>query len=704
MAPGSAGAGSAPREEAMSEAGKASESWVFEKQQRRNDGWNQPGEHHFAGNPLSHLAREMIQNSLDARAGEQAVRVKFQARILSAKWMPGLDSLRAALMRCLRRSEETGGDKAEAQQQMRDALEALGRSKIRVLSVSDSGTQGMSGPAQMSELKDDETSPYGKYLNSEGISGGKDRSGSHGIGKHAALLVSLPRCIIVSTAWNDAARGRRTLIQGHAVLRTHFDEKRVKYGGHGYWGKPWGDPLTEEECPEKHKWLKRKEQGTTINIVGFHPRIRHMWDRHVLAHVAINFFSALERGKLEVEIHPTEETRGYLLDKESVASVLSGDLARTAMEESGDEVGYDSKKEERRLHSARLYHECLSQEGSEEVFFRNVEVENLGQCRIGIKVFEKGSDKGNVAPRRFLLLRNNIWIKEMDNNFNSSYKPFAGVVECLDPDGNELLRSMEPVAHDDLVFAHLAVEQKRRCKAAMRSLKDRLTEVANKHAGPEFESEGEWRFLDKIFPCEGEGEGRDGDLEFDSEHEFRMGRLEEIREGSPAAVRVKVERRAQEKGKKGREGGSSRRGRRGGGNRGGQGRGEGPGTGGKGKRGAGAKRGGESLQDMSLDNVRFVQTDSKSVEVCMTPAQSGDALLSLYEVASDGKRRKVPIGKSPEGETRPGGNLKVHLEEGKRNSVILNLRQNLSQEFAGGLALSAAAESEKRGGKPSAES
>ena len=49
----------------------------------REDGYNDPGIAHFTGSPLSSLARETIQNSLDARRDEtQPVEVVFEPYLL----------------------------------------------------------------------------------------------------------------------------------------------------------------------------------------------------------------------------------------------------------------------------------------------------------------------------------------------------------------------------------------------------------------------------------------------------------------------------------------------------------------------------------------------------------------------------------------------------------------------------------------------
>ena len=68
----------------------------------RVDGFNDPGIAHFSGSPYSSLARETIQNSLDARdSPEQPVHVSFEMIELSPDDM-GRAELSAAIDACRR--------------------------------------------------------------------------------------------------------------------------------------------------------------------------------------------------------------------------------------------------------------------------------------------------------------------------------------------------------------------------------------------------------------------------------------------------------------------------------------------------------------------------------------------------------------------------------------------------------------------------
>lgn len=75
------------------------------------EGFNHPGIEHFRGNVMGSLAREIIQNSLDARS-TFPVSVSFQLRDIPAKDIPDLSALKATVSKCAA-EQNNNGRKAE---------------------------------------------------------------------------------------------------------------------------------------------------------------------------------------------------------------------------------------------------------------------------------------------------------------------------------------------------------------------------------------------------------------------------------------------------------------------------------------------------------------------------------------------------------------------------------------------------------------
>ena len=66
------------------------------------DGFNDSGIAHFSGNPVASLARETIQNSLDAKAGSRPVEMSFEIQEVGRSEALGRGELTAAIEACLR--------------------------------------------------------------------------------------------------------------------------------------------------------------------------------------------------------------------------------------------------------------------------------------------------------------------------------------------------------------------------------------------------------------------------------------------------------------------------------------------------------------------------------------------------------------------------------------------------------------------------
>ena len=77
-------------------------NWVFPRNDGgRDSGFHDAGVETFKGNLDRYLARELIQNSLDARLdSEKPVRVKFQLLKLDRHQLPGMDYLQASFAQC----------------------------------------------------------------------------------------------------------------------------------------------------------------------------------------------------------------------------------------------------------------------------------------------------------------------------------------------------------------------------------------------------------------------------------------------------------------------------------------------------------------------------------------------------------------------------------------------------------------------------
>ena len=183
--------------------------WNFQiNSSGETQGWNDTGVQTFRHNILKSLAREIIQNSIDARQNNgQPVRVDFRLEKLPRTTIPGIEELEERLTRIKNIDGQNEGDIHISE--IAEAYSCISKSALNVLIISDSNTQGMPYYGETTE------SPLFRYIKATGSSGGSQaRAGSHGLGKAAPLATSPLRTIYVYTLWEDDSGKIRHHYQG----------------------------------------------------------------------------------------------------------------------------------------------------------------------------------------------------------------------------------------------------------------------------------------------------------------------------------------------------------------------------------------------------------------------------------------------------------------------------------------------------------
>ena len=277
----------------------------------RVDGFNDPGIAHFDGNPLVSLARETIQNSLDAAAGPDPVEMSFQIQEIARRDALGRNELAAAIVACL---EEIGDDDDKARAMLSRASELLQRDRLPYLRVSDRNTTGL------------RHGHWKALVKWQGASVKERRSagGSHGIGKYAPFAVSPLRTVFYWTRFeqNDAPR---ELFQGKAVLMSHTEPGSggIETQGTGFFGiVDRCRELSDDSIPERIRRVEEdagRGNGTSLWIAGF-PTTGD-WQGGIARSVIANFFHAIEHEMLSVVIQPNRQMqdRSLLqLDKSTI--------------------------------------------------------------------------------------------------------------------------------------------------------------------------------------------------------------------------------------------------------------------------------------------------------------------------------------------------------------------------------------------------
>jgi hypothetical protein len=362
-------------------------------------GVNDAGIQTFKGDLEWSLAREILQNSVDAHdravATNKPVKVVFERQELKRAHIPGIDDLADTYKRCAK----FWNDDHKAVEIFGRAREIALGTKIPVLRVGDYNTTGVVG--------DDRKKGYNWYklVRSSGSSskaGGE--GGSYGIGKNAPFAASAMQVVFYSTCTGQKQRA----FQGVARLVTHERERLHSVQPTAYLGGDNGASVrSKSDIPAR---FARDQLGTDVYIVGYQGGPH--WARDITRDVLTNFWPAIHNGKLEAKVDNTTISR----------STLEGLLEK----HSGDEE-----------FTAHLYYKAFTDKDAVKTV-RTLPI--LGEVTLWLL-------KGESFPKRVAMVRKSGMV--IQHKTFGSPTPYCGVFECKNDAGNKILREMEPPRHDE---------------------------------------------------------------------------------------------------------------------------------------------------------------------------------------------------------------------------------------------------------------
>lgn len=262
-------------------------SWFFAQNEHGSDhGYHDAGIETFRENLLSSIARETIQNSLDARkSSSKPVDVRFDLVHLPVKNIPDVSSLDDAM----KRSSKYWSHDPRASKFFKHASKLLSQPKVPALRVSDQNTTGLTG------TDGDRSSNWYNLIRCFGASSkNAGEGGSFGIGSSAPFAASRLRTILYSTA---TGRNKYGFI-GIARLATHKGTDKVKVNPDGYLGIDTGRMVDDPMAIPKS--FRRTDTGTTLTILGFDGG--EDWADELKLSIVENFWPAIYYGDLVVTV------------------------------------------------------------------------------------------------------------------------------------------------------------------------------------------------------------------------------------------------------------------------------------------------------------------------------------------------------------------------------------------------------------------
>lgn len=358
----------------------------------------------FEGDHERYIARESIQNSMDARIDySQPVKVRFERIDLETALIPGVDELRQTILKAL----EYAGD-GERTGSYATALQALDMPTISVLKISDFNTSGLSG----SDQKQGGGGWY-KLVRATGVNAMNGvGGGSFGIGKGAPFAASSLRTVFYSTVNEDG----ESIFQGKARLSSFLDNDDVRQGvgQFGIFTEEGKGVSSVRDSNLIPAFFQRTALGTDVFVIGYQTTEQD-WRNLLINSILNNFWAAIHFDDLDVE----------LVEGDDCLTISQENLGELMLDYSGGKDG--------------SYHFYSAVVEPTHEFSESLPL--LGDVKLYVHV-EAG------FPKKVQMMRKSKMVVST-SNFRVMPEPYAAVFICESEEGNRLLRNLEPPAHDE---------------------------------------------------------------------------------------------------------------------------------------------------------------------------------------------------------------------------------------------------------------
>lgn len=297
--------------------------------------------------PLVVLVREAVQNSWDARRGDDGI--TFDARLRH------LDPGEARVLR-----EQVFVNPPRSADRLRDVLRT---DDMFLLALTDTGTVGLGGPVRADRpVANDEPSNFVDLLFNIGQPADHDeRGGTYGFGRTIAFVVSSARAVVVYSRTTSGRRLSSRLIA--AAFTDHYSSGSRRYTGRHWWGRAIDDsiePVVGDEADQLAAAIgltpfPREQTGTTIAVVGpdlrgrtpaqagrflAHALVWNFWPKMIADATpvpAIRFRVSVDDG--EIEIPDPEHTPPLPAFVASLRAVRSGTAPGIELPRTGERIG-----------------------------------------------------------------------------------------------------------------------------------------------------------------------------------------------------------------------------------------------------------------------------------------------------------------------------------------------------------------------------
>lgn len=381
-------------------------------------GLNDAGITMFSIDIFNSLAREIIQNSIDARTTDnKPVKVEFNSFSIPVNEFPGKKRFESILGYCNDMTKDN-----DALEFIKKAKDIFNKSEIKVLRISDYNTTGLIG-AKDGKIGE----PWSRLVKEKGTSQkNDDAGGSFGIGKSSPFSASNLRTVFYSTL---DKYGYSSCI-GVASLISFIDKQSVESDdyttGKGFFTDS-KKLLAMEGLADFEEGYIRTEPGTDIYIMGFEDIDE--WESKIIESVLLNYLVSIHRGELEIVV------QNKTLNSKNLGNVIQ-DLKLN------NDKDYNNS-----ILALKNYYKVLSNK-DKNVYSITLDNNDYGK-EFGFKSGECElllMEEKNSNRRIMMTRKNGMKIFELDRL--PSGLNVTGILLMTGKNMNRIFRSMEPPAHD----------------------------------------------------------------------------------------------------------------------------------------------------------------------------------------------------------------------------------------------------------------
>ena len=420
----------------------------------------------FRRDPVSSLAREICQNSIDAPYGEKPVKVQFELFEVDRDSIPNVEELANEIEACYSYKK----DSPKEGKALRALRKSISQERIKCLRISDFNTAGVEGA-----VGNKRGTPFYNLTKGSGVSDKIGTSGgSKGIGKFASFVVSTTNTVFYSTKAKDDSDA----YIGISKLRSRpidDDDPDLLTMGIGYFGSNKKNyPILQEWNLDPNFRRSENQFGTDVYIIGFNDA--KGWQSDIIAKVLDSFMVAVMRGELEVTVGDK------IINDSTVKEIIF------------DET-FQNERTKTEIKGIRAQYELLM--GGESVSVQELQIDDRNKVTVFVKQYT-AQEEAN-ATKQCIMVR--YPYMKITHITTGAFIPFSALCIIDDNELNTKLRAIENPQHTDWEIKRLnefPIEKKetRIIKKALETkVKEYINTVLRQSSGDSTDVEGAGEYL-----------------------------------------------------------------------------------------------------------------------------------------------------------------------------------------------------------------